>query len=172
MGTGRGEGSLEYARRKSDLAVSKLEEKIAKDKMKKRIAIGGFNRKLEKEDNIRDKLKDHSSMDKVKQALENKTPTTVSEARAQGWKPTGIMKMSDPPVIGFEKDGKVIWIQEKKDFRGFNKRQNKKKEDDNLLLTPKMMKGKTIGLMKKGGKAKAKSKYSKGGGVRAAKYKI
>ena len=153
MGTGRGEGSLEYARRKSDLAVSKLEEKIAKDKMKKRLAIGDFNRKLEKEDRIKDKLKDHYGSDTLYETLkkQDKIPTTVSEARAQGWKPTGIMKMSDPPVVGFEKDGKVIWIREKKDFKSLVGKKPRKRPN------------------KKGGFV---SKYSKGGGVRTAKYKI
>ena len=77
-------------------------------------------------------------------------PTTPAEAREQGWTATGMMKMSDPPMIGFEKDGKVIFIRQQKSIKNFDKRPKDK-------------------FMKKGGSV---SKYSKGGGVRAAKYKV
>ena len=81
---------------------------------------------------------------------QKKIPTTASEAIARGWKPTGTMKMSNPPSIGYEKDGKVIFIRQQKSIKNFDKRPKDK-------------------FMKKGGSV---SKYSKGGGVRAAKYKI
>ena len=80
-------------------------------------------------------------------------PTTIAEAKAQGWTATGMMKMSDPPMIGFTKDGKTIYIRapmrESHYLNKLGKRPNKKN--------------------KKGGSV---SKYSKGGGVRAAKYKV
>ena len=78
-------------------------------------------------------------------------PTTIAEAKAQGWTATGMMKMSDPPMIGFEKDGKVIYVRApmRESQKKFFKRPNNKN--------------------KKGGSV---SKYSKGGGVRAAKYKV
>ena len=78
-------------------------------------------------------------------------PTTIAEAKAQGWTATGMMKMSDPPMIGFEKDGKVIYVREP--MRESQKISFKRPNNKN----------------KKGGSV---SKYSKGGGVRAAKYKI
>ena len=95
--------------------------------------------------------KDPSLGGKEEKQLETR-PTTIAEAKAQGWTESGMMKMSDPPIIGFTKDGETIWIrapmrESQKKF--FNKRQNKKN--------------------KKGGSV---SKYSKGGGVRSAKYKI
>ena len=78
-------------------------------------------------------------------------PTTPAEAREQGWTATGMMKMSDPPMIGFTKDGKTIYIRApmRESQKKFFKRPNNKN--------------------KKGGSV---SKYSKGGGVRPAKYKI
>ena len=78
-------------------------------------------------------------------------PTTPAEAREQGWTATGMMKMSDPPMIGFEKDGKVIYVREP--MRESQKKSFKRPNNKN----------------KKGGSV---SKYSKGGGVRPAKYKI
>ena len=78
-------------------------------------------------------------------------PTTIAEAKAQVWTATGMMKMSDPPMIGFTKDGKTIYIRApmRESQKKFFKRPNNKN--------------------KKGGSV---SKYSKGGGVRAAKYKV
>ena len=76
-------------------------------------------------------------------------PTTPAEAREQGWTATGMMKMSDPPMIGFEKDGKVIYVRSSNTKVGVERKKR--------------------GTNKRGGSI---SKYSKGGGVRAAKYKI
>tara|TARA_R100000315_G_C5214846_1_gene128121 strand:+ start:207 stop:626 length:420 start_codon:yes stop_codon:yes gene_type:complete len=78
----------------------------------------------------------------------SKRPTTVQEALAMGWKQEPHMLTSNPPIYFFTKDGKTIRI------RG-EQRQN---------VRP-------LNINKKGGSVK-KSKYSKGGGVRSAKYKL
>ena len=41
----------------------------------------------------------------------NKMPTTVKEALEQGWKMGPAMKLSDPPVYTFTKDGESIEIR-------------------------------------------------------------
>ena len=66
---------------------------------------------------IKDKLKELSPslLEGIKSAKQNpdteKTPTTVSEAKEQGWKMGSAIMMSDPPVYTFTKDGKTIKIR-------------------------------------------------------------
>jgi hypothetical protein len=47
----------------------------------------------------------------------NKKPTTVEEALDQGYQQKGFMMPSDPPVLFFEKDGEVIRIRPKSDYK-------------------------------------------------------
>ena len=54
-------------------------------------------------------------LEKIKGAVSDedadKMPTTVKEALEQGWKMGSTMKMSDPPVYTFTKDGESIEIR-------------------------------------------------------------
>ena len=74
-------------------------------------------RESNKKINIRNKLKELSPslLETIKSAKQNpdtdQMPTTVAEAKEQGWKMGSTMMMSDPPVFTFTKDGKTIKIR-------------------------------------------------------------
>ena len=148
---------LKYgARAESDLLETAHKKGMTKEVQKKTAKYGGkMKKKYDTGDAVRrlieqqgDKLKSDYGKSEAAQQSE-RTPTTAAEAREQGWTATGIMKMSDPPLIGFEKDGKVIYVRSSNTKVGAERKKR--------------------GTNKRGGSI---SKYSKGGGVRAAKYKI
>ena len=122
--------------------------------LKKKIAE---NYKPDLKKRLIDKQKDKELDKKLREiGVGSGTPTTVQEALKMGWKQSPIMMPSNPPVFIFEKDGKTIRIRGKGEPlnpKGFKKRF---KRPDNKF--------KNVGG--------SVSKYSKGGGVRAAKYKV
>ena len=129
---------------------TKFFKKIIKDKLIPSIGRGegtGASRNA-----ITDKLKEMtpSLLEKIKSAKAlqtDKMPTTVAEAKEQGWKMGSTMMMSDPPVFTFTKDGQTIQIRG--DTPDYLKRMERP--------------------MKKGGEVK---RYKAGGEVKKKKSKL
>ena len=155
----RQESLADEAKRESN-QKTKFFKKIVKDKLIPSIKRGegtGASRNA-----ITDKLKEMtpSLLEKIKSAKQtDKMPTTVAEAKEQGWKMGSTMMMSDPPVFTFTKDGQTIKI------RGDTPDYLKKMERP-------MKKGGEVKRYKAGGEVKKKKKKKLAGRLAMRGYGI